>query len=73
MIGHVTEERYAALVAGARELVATMSRCQFALGDHALEIEPMQSQGGAHGPIGRACAPHCSHYALAISRIYVTE
>ncbi|MEU6738316.1 hypothetical protein [Streptosporangium sandarakinum] len=48
MIGRVTQERYDQLVAEGRELVEVQTRCQFALGDKALEIEPMQAHGGPH-------------------------
>ncbi|MEU7901206.1 DUF6192 family protein [Nonomuraea sp. NPDC049152] len=48
MIGNVTQERYEQLVAEGRELVDIQTRAQFALGDKALEIEPMQPHGGAH-------------------------
>jgi hypothetical protein len=47
-IGNVTKRRYAQLVAAGRELVEQQSRCQFALGDRAVEIEPMRPHGGAH-------------------------
>lgn len=47
-IGNVTKHRYDQLVMAGRELVEQQSRCQFALGDHALEIEPMRPHGGAH-------------------------
>ncbi|MEU9971266.1 hypothetical protein [Streptomyces malaysiensis] len=45
-IGNVTRERYEQIVAEARELVAQIARAQFALGDKALEIEPMRPVGG---------------------------
>ncbi|MEV0221232.1 DUF6192 family protein [Streptomyces sp. NPDC050704] len=45
---HVTRERYEQIIASDRELVGQMQRIQFTIGDHALEIEPMQSDGGAH-------------------------
>jgi hypothetical protein len=52
MVGRVTEGRYLELVAKARELVELASRCQFALGDTALEIEPIQQHGGqGHSPV----------------------
>ncbi|WSY97428.1 hypothetical protein OH809_07560 [Streptomyces sp. NBC_00873] len=47
-IGHVTRERYEQIIAADRELVGQMQRIQFTIGDHALEIEPMQQIGGAH-------------------------
>ncbi|XVV07759.1 DUF6192 family protein [Actinosynnema sp. CA-248983] len=47
MVGHVTRDRYEHLVAHAREMVERASRAQFAIGDAALEIEPLQQQGGA--------------------------
>ncbi|UUU32287.1 DUF6192 family protein [Streptomyces sp. CA-210063] len=46
-IGHVTRERYEQIIATDRELVGQMQRIQFTIGDHALEIEPMQQIGGA--------------------------
>ncbi|MFD8381700.1 DUF6192 family protein [Streptomyces sp. NPDC059679] len=46
-IGNVTRERYEQIVAEARELVAQIARAQFALGDKALEIEPMRPVGGS--------------------------
>jgi hypothetical protein len=50
-IGNVTKRRYDQLVAEGRGLVEQQSRCQFALGDRALEIEPIRPRGGAHpGP-----------------------
>jgi hypothetical protein len=52
MVGHVSVERYEELVARARELVEQQTRCQFSLGDTALEIEPIQRHGGqGHGPV----------------------
>jgi hypothetical protein len=46
-IGHVAQERYDQLVAEGRELVEVQTRCQFALGDKALESEPMRPHGGS--------------------------
>lgn len=46
-IGNVTRRRYEQLVVQARELVAQVARAQFALGDMALEIEPMRPVGGS--------------------------
>jgi Family of unknown function (DUF6192) len=46
-VGNVTRTRYEQLVAEARELVAQVARAQFALGDKALEIEPMRPVGGS--------------------------
>ncbi|MFC9977593.1 hypothetical protein ACFVH6_42505 [Spirillospora sp. NPDC127200] len=55
MVGRVIWERYEVLVAQARELVERQSRRQFALGDAALLIEPIQSRGGqSHGPVEKA-------------------
>ncbi|MFF3558309.1 DUF6192 family protein [Streptomyces tsukubensis] len=45
--GHVTQQRYDEIIAGDRQLVAQMGRSQFTIGDHALEIEPMQPVGGS--------------------------
>jgi hypothetical protein len=53
MIGHVTEERYAELVAQDRELVTLMTGAQFTIGDHALEIEPLHHHGGSHAGPGQ--------------------
>jgi hypothetical protein len=52
MVGSVTLERYQELVAAGRELVEMFSRCQFRLGDLALEVEPLRSRGGS-APAGR--------------------
>lgn len=46
-IGNVTRQRYEQLVTQAKELIAQVARAQFALGDMALEIEPMRSVGGS--------------------------
>ncbi|MEU8548916.1 DUF6192 family protein [Streptomyces roseoverticillatus] len=51
-IGRITRERYEQIIAGDRELVRQMQRIQFTIGDHALEIEPMQPVGGAHPALG---------------------
>jgi hypothetical protein len=46
-IGNVTRRRYEQLVTQAKELIAQVARAQFALGDMALEIEPMRLVGGS--------------------------
>jgi uncharacterized protein DUF6192 len=46
-IGNVTRGRYEQLVSQAKELIAQVARAQFALGDMALEIEPMRPVGGS--------------------------
>ncbi|WP_079408291.1 DUF6192 family protein [Streptomyces sp. 3211] len=46
-VGNVTRSRYEQIVAEARELVAQVAQAQFALGDKALEIEPMRPVGGS--------------------------
>ncbi|MBB5938585.1 hypothetical protein [Streptomyces zagrosensis] len=46
-VGNVTRKRYEQIVAEARELIAEMARAQFALGDKALEIEPIRGHGGS--------------------------
>jgi hypothetical protein len=46
-IGNVTRQRYGQLVTQAKELIAQIARAQFALGDMALEIEPMRAVGGS--------------------------
>ncbi|MEV5598964.1 DUF6192 family protein, partial [Streptomyces sp. NPDC052496] len=46
-IGNVTRERYEHLVAESRQNVALVARAQFAVGDAALEIEPMRPVGGS--------------------------
>lgn len=46
-VGNVTRTRYGQIVADATELIAQVTRVQFALGDKALEIEPMRPGGGA--------------------------
>ncbi|WP_083268738.1 DUF6192 family protein [Lentzea guizhouensis] len=51
MVGQVNAQRYAELVAEARNLVGVVSRAQFRIGECALEIEPLRPTGGAHpGP-----------------------
>ncbi|MGW2540004.1 DUF6192 family protein [Kitasatospora sp. NPDC001574] len=45
-VGSVSPERYAEIVAELRKLVETASRVQFAIGDYALEVEPMREHGG---------------------------
>ncbi|WP_406480415.1 DUF6192 family protein [Streptomyces sp. NBC_01615] len=52
VIGHITRERYEQFIGADRELVGQMQRIQFTIGDHALEIEPMQPNGGAHPAAG---------------------
>ncbi|AZM57371.1 hypothetical protein DMA15_00100 [Streptomyces sp. WAC 01529] len=47
MVGSVTRSRYEGLVAASLELVELSTRCQFDLGDIALEIEPMRARGGS--------------------------
>src|SRR5690349_14456224 len=46
-IGQVTRQRYDELVMQSRNLVRELGRIQFKLGDNALEIEPMGTQGGS--------------------------
>jgi hypothetical protein len=53
MVGHVTLERYRQLVAEGRELVELASRCQWRLGDAALEIEPIRPRGGSQAGPGK--------------------
>ncbi|GIH97966.1 DUF6192 family protein [Planobispora siamensis] len=48
MVGHVALERYQELVERTRQLVETVGRAQFEIGDNALEIAPMQERGGSH-------------------------
>ncbi|MFF3015399.1 DUF6192 family protein [Streptomyces sp. NPDC057939] len=45
-VGRVSASRYAEIVAALRKLVETASRVQFAVGDFALEVEPMREHGG---------------------------
>ncbi|WP_327350509.1 DUF6192 family protein [Streptomyces sp. NBC_01304] len=45
-IGNVSTERYEQIVVRLREAVDTMAKCQFIIGDGALEIVPMQEHGG---------------------------
>ncbi|MFI6742250.1 DUF6192 family protein [Nonomuraea sp. NPDC050451] len=52
MIGKVTQERYEQLVADGLEQLAVQGRTQLQLGDHALEIEPMNPRGGSHAGLG---------------------
>lgn len=53
-IGHVTRERDEQIITGDRELVGQMRRIQFAIGDQALEIEPMQPVGGLVRPLAKS-------------------
>ncbi|MFF3159895.1 DUF6192 family protein [Streptomyces sp. NPDC057910] len=46
-VGNVSRSRYEQLVVEARALVTQVARAQFALGDKALEIEPMRPVGGS--------------------------
>jgi hypothetical protein len=46
-VGSVSQIRYEEIVAEARQLVLQQSWCQFAIGDLALEIEPLRDRGGA--------------------------
>jgi hypothetical protein len=50
MVGKVTRSRYDELVAESVDLVEEDTRCQFALGDAALELEPLRGHGG-HLPL----------------------
>ncbi|MER6563618.1 DUF6192 family protein [Streptomyces sp. NPDC001027] len=45
-VGTVSASRYAQIVAELRKLVETASRIQFAIGDYAMEVEPMREYGG---------------------------
>lgn len=45
-VGSVLRERFDELVGQTLRLVEVMTNCQFAIGDMALEIEPMRSHGG---------------------------
>lgn len=47
-VGNVSQRRYEQLVTQGRDLVEQQTRCQFAIGDAALEIEPLRPLGGAH-------------------------
>lgn len=47
-IGSVLRDRFEELVAESVKLVHAMTRCQFAVGDMALEIEPLRGHGGHH-------------------------
>jgi hypothetical protein len=59
MIGKVSSTRYAQIVAEARQMVEQQTRCQFKIGELALEIEPMRPHGGAH--------PHRDEELLTVS------
>jgi hypothetical protein len=71
MVGKVTAERYEQVVAEGRELVELASRCQWTLGEAALEIEPIRAPGGGTPRRARSstacqesrcitCSPGCS-------------
>ncbi|MFG2483544.1 hypothetical protein ACGFSI_12415 [Streptomyces virginiae] len=44
-VGSVSAHRYEQIVAEPRKIVEARTRGQFAIGDYALEIEPMREQG----------------------------
>jgi hypothetical protein len=46
-VGSVSASRYAEIVTKLRKLVETASGIQFAIGDSALEVEPMRGRGGS--------------------------
>ncbi|MDQ1022195.1 hypothetical protein [Streptomyces afghaniensis] len=46
-IGNVTRQRHGQIATQAKELIAQVAKEQFALGDMALEIEPMRTVGGS--------------------------
>ncbi|MER5436630.1 DUF6192 family protein [Streptomyces sp. NPDC002588] len=50
MVGKVTRSRYDELVAESVDMVEEDTRCQFALGDSALELEPLRGHG-VHLPL----------------------
>lgn len=50
MVGKVARSRYDELVAESLDLVEEDTRCQFGLGDAALELEPLRGHGG-HLPL----------------------
>ncbi|MET9352041.1 DUF6192 family protein [Streptomyces sp. NPDC006617] len=50
MVGKVTRSRYDELVAESVDMVEEDTRCQFGLGDAALELEPLRGHGG-HLPL----------------------
>ncbi|RSN14832.1 RacO protein [Streptomyces sp. WAC 01325] len=50
MVGKVTRSRYDELVADSLDMVEEDTRCQFGLGDAALELEPLRGHGG-HLPL----------------------
>ncbi|GHE98484.1 hypothetical protein GCM10018772_23640 [Streptomyces fumanus] len=49
VLGSVSQQRYEAIVAEVREVVAQQSKGQFRIGDCALEVEPIRSRGGDTG------------------------
>ncbi|MFD0433399.1 hypothetical protein [Streptomyces chartreusis] len=50
MVGKVTRSRYDELVAESLDMVEEDTRCQFGLGDAALELEPLRGHSG-HLPL----------------------
>ncbi|MFI7872877.1 DUF6192 family protein [Streptomyces salinarius] len=50
MVGKVTRSRYDELVAESLDMLEEDTRCQFGLGDAALELEPLRGHGG-HLPL----------------------
>ncbi|WP_053698502.1 hypothetical protein [Streptomyces sp. NRRL F-5755] len=49
-VGSVLRDRFEELVVQSLKLVQVMTSCQFAVGDMALEIEPLRRHGG-HLPV----------------------
>ncbi|MFC9976720.1 DUF6192 family protein [Spirillospora sp. NPDC127200] len=73
-VGQVSVERYEQLVAKARELVETVGRAQFALGDLALEIEPMNPTGTGGSPspewgVERSLRQFADDIAMAVETV----
>lgn len=67
-IGNVTRQRYEQFVTQAEELIAQIARSQFALGDTALEIEPMRQERGDQGGVADVVGQAERHLRLVADR-----
>jgi hypothetical protein len=67
MVGQVSAERYAQVVERGRDLVGTITSCQFELGDLALEIEPMGPWGGSIPGSGEQVGASLAMFAADLS------
>ncbi|GAA0270776.1 hypothetical protein GCM10010302_05410 [Streptomyces polychromogenes] len=64
-IGSVGLDRYTEIVTELRKLVETVSRAHFAIGDYALEVEPMRAFRMPEGPCEEEFTVRDSLFRLA--------